>query len=529
MYNFRSKTRFIAGLGLTLALAVPSFASAASADYGWTKSSKLYEVRTIVGKSELGHANGANKDATFFQPYSAVALPDGRLLVSDYENHLIRVVTADKTETYAGLDLGQDEANNPIGGYNDDVLLKSAFEHPAGLAIDSKGSIYVADFENNAIRVITKDGKVSTLAGSGKLGSDDGVGEAASFDHPSDVAVAKDGTVYVADTLNHAIRKITSDGKVTTLTADSNRPVEYFPGVVDYWGSFKDGPIASAQFNEPSGLALDSKGNLYVSDLGNQRIRYIDFAAGTVSTVAGGGEELSKEQQYVEGDYVDGDALKARFNAPRGLTVAPDGTLIIADTLNHAIRTLKDGKVGTLAGMATDGGDSDGVSESAQFDNPTDVTILPDGRLVVVDQNSNKIRVLQKYAATASLPADKSIKVLLNGELLKTDVPAIMSPGAVLLPIRSIGNALGYTVDYDDKAQAATLTKGNVVYTIKKNMKTVTKTVDGVSQQVTLNSATVEKTDRLFIPVRFFAEESGFDIQWDDKPQIVVIRDKQFN
>ncbi|MBO9598942.1 MAG: hypothetical protein J7559_14135, partial [Cohnella sp.] len=75
----------------------------------------------------------------------------------------------------------------------------------------------------------------------------------------------------------------------------------------------------------------------------------------------------------------------------------------------------------------------------------------------------------------------------------------------------------------------ATLTKGNTVYTIKKNMKTVTKTVDGVATQVTLNAATVEKTERLFIPVRFFAEESGFDIQWDDKPQIVVIRDKQFN
>lgn len=528
MHKFRLNKSVALTLGLSLALAVPSIASAASADYGWTKSPKLYEVRTLVGKSELGHANGANKDATFYQPHSAVALPDGSLIVSDLENHLIRVVTSTKTETYAGLDLGQDEANNPIGGYNDDVLLKSAFEHPAGLAIDSKGSIYVADSENNAIRVITKDGKVSTIAGSGKLGSDDGIGAEASFDHPSDIAVAKDGTVYVADTLNHSIRKITPAGKVTTLTADSNRPFEYFPGAVEYTGNFKDGPIASAQFNEPAGLALDSKGNLYVSDRGNQRIRYIDFAAGTVSTVAGGGEQ-DKQLQYVEGDYVDGDALKARFNAPEGLTIAPDGTLIIADKLNHAVRTLKDGKVGTLAGTATDGGTSDGVSESAQFDNPTDVTILPDGRLVVIDQNSNKVRVLQKYATPASLPTDKSIKVLLNGELLKTDVPAIMSPGAVLLPIRSVGTALGYTVDYDDEAQAGTLTKGNIVYTIKKNMKTVTKTVDGVATQVSLNSATVQTNDRLFIPVRFFAEESGFDIQWDDKPQIVVIRDKQFN
>lgn len=523
----KSKIKLAVSLGFSLALAVPSIASAA-ADFDWTTSSKLYEVRTLVGKTELGHANGSNKDATFFHPYSAVALPDGRLLVSDNENHLLRVVTATGTETYAGLDLGQDEANNPIGGYNDDVLLKSAFEYPSGLAIDAKGNIYVADTDNNAIRLVMKDGKVSTLAGSGKIGSQDGIGKGASFDHPSDVAVDKNGTVYVADTLNNAIRKIAADGTVTTLTEASNRPIEYFPGAVEYAGSFRDGPIASARFNEPSGLALDAKGNLYVSDRGNQRIRYIDFAAGTVNTVAGGGE-LANQAPYVEGDYVDGDAKQSRLNAPEGLAITPDGTLIIADSLNHAIRTLKNGQVGTLTGIATEFGNSDGVSAFAQFNHPTDVTILADGRLVIVDEYGNKIRVLQKYAAPASLPGDKSVKVLLNGELLKTDIPALMTPGAVLLPIRSVGTALGFTVNYDEKAQAGTLTKGNTVYSIAKNAKTVTKTVDGIAKQVALNAATSEKTGRLFIPVRFFAEESGFDIQWDDKAQVVVIRDKQFN
>lgn len=528
MFISKAKNKLAVSVGLSLALAIPSIASAASADFGWTASSKLYEVRTLVGKSELGHDNGSANDATFFHPYSAVALPDGKLLVSDYENHLLRVVSATGAQAYAGLDLGQDEANLPIGGYNDDTLLKSAFEHPAGLAIDAKGNVYVADTENNAIRVITKDGKVTTLAGNGKLGSDDGVGQAASFDHPSDVAVDSNGTVFVADTLNNAIRKIAKDGTVTTLTADSNRPIEYFPGAVEYAGSFKDGAIASAQFNEPSGLALDAKGNLYVSDRGNQRIRYIDFAAGTVSTVAGGGE-LATQAPYVEGDYVDGEASKSRLNAPEGLTITPDGTLIIADSLNHAIRTLKNGQVGTLAGIATEFGKSDGVAASAQFNHPTDVTLLADGRLVIVDEYGNKIRVLQKYTVSSSLPADKTIKVLLNGSLVKTDVPALMTPGAVLLPLRSVGTALGYTVDFDDKALTASLTKGDTVYTIARNMKTVTKTVNGVSQKLTLNAATVEKTSRLFIPVRFFAEESGFDIQWDDKAKVVVIRDKQFN
>ncbi|MFC5529166.1 stalk domain-containing protein [Cohnella yongneupensis] len=527
MPNIRTKTKISFALTLSLALSVPTLASAA-ADTGWTKSSKLYEVRTWTGKSELGHTNGALNDTTFFHPYSAVALPDGRLLVSDFENHLLRAVSATGTVTYAGLDLGQDESNLPIGGYGDGPLLKSAFEHPAGMAIDAQGNVFLADSENNAIRRIGKDGQVTTLAGSGKLGSDDGAGEAASFDHPSDVAVDKNGTVYVADTLNNAIRKISADGQVTTLTANSDRPIEYFPGAVDYAGNFKDGPIASAMFNEPSGLAIDAKGNLYVSDRGNQRIRYIDFAAGTVITVAGGGT-LDKQAPYVEGDYVDGSAVQSRLNAPEGLTVTPDGTLIIADSLNHAIRTLKDGQVGTLTGIATEFGKSDGVSASAQFNHPTDVTVLADGRLVIVDEYGNKVRVLQKYAAPASLPADKIIKVLYDGALVTTDVPAQMKSGSVMLPLRNVATALGYTVDYDDKAQAAILTNGETVYTIKSKSKKVTKTVKGKAQQITLNAATFEKGNRLFIPVRFFAEESGLDVQWDQAAQIVVIRNKQFN
>lgn len=528
MKKIRFKQSIALTLGLSLALAIPAISSAA-ADTSWTKSSKLYEVRTLTGKSGgLGHDNGKLDAATFFHPRSAIALSDGNLLVADTKNHLLRVVSSSDASTYAGLNLGENEANEPIGGYNDDTLLLSAFDHPSGLAIDAKGNVYVADSENNAIRRISKDGKVTTLAGNGNIGSDDGAGKAATFDHPSDVAVDNNGTVYVADTLNHVIRKITSDGKVSTLTAGSEQPVEYFPGAVDFMGDFKDGPIATAKFNEPSGLALDAKGNLYVSDRGNQRIRYIDFASGTVTTVAGGGAAAAGEP-YVEGDYIDGDAASARFNAPEGLTITPDGTLVIADSLNHAIRTLKDGQVATLTGIATEFGKSDGVAASAQFNHPTDVTLLADGRLVIVDELGSKIRVLQKYAAQASLKADKTIKVLYNGELVPTEAPAILRSGATLLPLRSVGTALGYTVDWDEKARAAILTKGDVVYTITNNSKSVTKTVGGVMQQLTLNGATYTTASRLFIPVRFFAEESGLDIQWDQEKQIVVIRDKQFN
>lgn len=520
------KSLVAGSIGLIVAASIPTAAFAAS-DTNWTNSTKLYEVRNWTGKSELGHGNGSLSEATFFHPRSAVALPDGKLLVSDSSNHLIRAVTVKDVTSFTGMDLGEDEANLPYGGYNDAELAKSAFDLPSGLTVDGLGNVYVADTKNNAIRKISKDGKVTTLAGNGSVGANNGVGANAAFYEPSDVAVDSRGNVYVADTLNHVIRKITASGKVTTLTAPSTRIVEYFPGAVETAGDFMDGAIASAKFNEPSGLALDSKGNLYVSDRGNQRIRYIDFAAGKVSTVAGGGT-YGKQAAYIEGDFVDGTASQSRLNAPEGLTVTADGVLIVADSLNHAIRIVKEGKVSTLTGIPTEYGVNDGVTDNAQFNHPTDVTVLNDGRLVIVDEFGNKIRVLQKYAKPSSIPAGKGISVLYNGVLVPTEVPAQLKSNAVLLPVRDVGNALGYKVGFDKQSGDSVLTKGNTVYKIGNGTNTVTKTVAGKSETLTLNAKTISVNNRLFIPVRFFATESDLDIQWDASAQIVVIRSKVF-
>jgi sugar lactone lactonase YvrE len=521
--NFRLKS--VAVLSLALSLSLPTAALAAT-DTGWTKSPRLYEVHTWAGKSELGHANGSLNVTTFFHPHSAIALPDGRLLVTDTTNHLIRILTTTGSANYSGLDMGQDEANLPLGAYNDDVLSLAAFNNPTGLTIDAQGIVYIADSENNAIRRISKDGKVTTLAGNGNTGLDDGVGAKATFFKPSDVAVDNAGNVFVADTLNHVIRKISAEGTVKTLTAPSARNFEYFPGAVENAGEFLDGPIASAKFNEPSGLAIDAKGNLYVSDRGNQRIRYIDFSAGTVSTVAGGGTYASTAA-YVEGDYIDGAASESRLNAPEGLTVTADGAVVFADSLNHVIRILQNGKVSTLAG--SEFGKENGVTTSAQFNHPTDVTLLADGRLVIVDEFGNKIRILEKYTKPDKLPADKGIFVLYNGVLVPTTVPAQLKSNAVLLPLRSVGDALGYLVDYDKKTGDAHLTKGDTVYTIGNGKKTVTKTVNGISETLTLNAAAFVYRNSLFLPVRFFAAENNLDIQWDAAANLVVMRSKTFN
>lgn len=512
---------------LSLLIAVPGLTSAS--DTEWLNQPKLYEVHTWAGKAEWGHDNGKADVATFFHPHSIATLPDGKLLIADSGNHLLRILSADQVSAYSGLDIGEDEAGLPKGAFNDDVKEKAAFNLPAGITLDNQGNVIVADSGNHAIRKIDKAGNVTTIAGSGLVGNKDGKGKEATFNSPSDVAADAKGNIFVADTLNHVIRKIASDGTVTTLTAPSTRVIEYFPGAVEDAGDFADGAIFAAKFNEPSGLVIDGKGNLYVSDRGNNRIRYIDFASGKVTTIAGGGT-YTAQAAYTEGDYIDGAASSARFNAPEGLTLLSDGTLLVADSLNHAIRIVNKGQVSTFAGVGTEFGQSDGVTSYAQFNHPTDVTLLSDGRVVVADEYGNKIRVTSKYAKPVNLPTGKNIAILLNGTAVQSDVPAQLKSGSTFLPLRSVVTALGYKVENGKSGNAitATLTKGEMVYKVTNGSKVVTKTVKGVSETLTLSAAPYIVNSRLFLPVRFFTEEGNLDIQWDAAARIVVIRDKTF-
>jgi len=217
-------------------------------------------------------------------------------------------------------------AGTGIAGFTDGAAAASRFGDPFGIAVDPHGIVYVADGgENNRIRRIGTDGTVTTFAG-GREGFADGNGAAAAFHTPSALALDHLGNLYVADTGNHAIRKIAPDGTVTTLAGGGQ------PG-------YADGQGRAARFNGPVGVAVDDAGIVYVADTYNDRIRRID-AAGNVTTVAGAGGP---------GDG-DGAALAARFDTPGGVAVTRDGTLFVADTGNHAIRRIgKDGAVTTVA------------------------------------------------------------------------------------------------------------------------------------------------------------------------------------
>jgi sugar lactone lactonase YvrE len=149
-----------------------------------------------------------------------------------------------------------------VSGYADGPAAEAQFNGPRGVAVDAKGNVYVADTGNHRIRMISPAGQVTTLAGGSEPGYKDGKGSEARFNYPADIAADAAGNLYVADTANHCIRKITPEGVVTTLAGNGK------PGDTD-------GPLAEAQFRAPEGVAVDSQGNVYVADTGNQRIRKI--------------------------------------------------------------------------------------------------------------------------------------------------------------------------------------------------------------------------------------------------------------
>ncbi|WP_426342819.1 gluconolaconase [Pseudoduganella sp. S-14] len=206
-----------------------------------------------------------------------------------------------------------------------ETLLDAGLADPYGIAADKQGNVYFSDGgEKNTVSVLARDGSVRVLAG-GIEGYREGTGAAAAFNTPSGIALDKEGNVYVADTGNHAIRKIAVDGTVSTLAGS---------GIA----GFADGQGAQAQFNGPVGVAVDAAGVVYVADTYNDRIRKI-AADGTVTTLAGSGRP----------GFVDGTGEGAQFDTPCGIALGKDG-IYIADTSNDAVRRINtDGSVITIA------------------------------------------------------------------------------------------------------------------------------------------------------------------------------------
>lgn len=244
----------------------------------------------------------------FSQPNGVVVSPNGDLYVADGARNTVSLVKANGAiSTFAGS--GTPGVVNAAG-------TAASFNNPGDLAMDSNGNLFVADWQNNAIRKITPAGVVSTFAGGGGSGYADGTGTSALFNLPRNIAIDQANNLYISDANNNRIRKITPSGVVTTV-AGTGTAVR------------QDGPVAGATFNSPAGLAVDYGGDIFVADAKNHVIRRID-SKGTVSTMAGSGNY---------GD-TDGQGSLASFSDVHGLILAHDGSLFVSDYDNNRVKII---------------------------------------------------------------------------------------------------------------------------------------------------------------------------------------------
>lgn len=317
-----------------------------------TNRHAIGQVMTYAGTGEPGVADGPVKSATFSDPFGVAVDRRGNVIVADggESNRIRRITPAGQVELIAGSE----------EGYRDDIGDRAQFNTPSGLAIDKGVDIIVADTSNNRIRKIDSHGIVTTVAGSGERGFKDGPTGEAQFDGPIGVAVDRDGNIFVADTYNDRIRKISVEGQVSTLAGAG------MPG-------HSDGQADAALFDTPCGVAVDAKGNVFVADTGNDAIRRIT-PQGEVTTIVG----------HEQGNGV-------RLDRPMAIVVTHDGFLFVTEEGQGGVtRITPEGEVSAFAGGDT--GFADGKGEAARFNGPTGLAIDRLGNLYVADTRNYLIR-----------------------------------------------------------------------------------------------------------------------------------------
>jgi len=310
-------------------------------------------VSTFAGSTQ-GYENGNANDSLFMYPYGITISHDGTLYVADTGNHRIRKISTNGiVSTVAGS----------TKGFKDGNANNSLFDFPCGITISYDETLYVADRNNHRIRKISTNGIVSTVAGSTD-GFKDGNTNNSLFSYPCGITISHDGTLYVTEEFNYRIRKI-SKGIVSTVTGSTH--------------GFKDGNTNDSSFFNSLGIAISHDGTLYVVDRSNHRIRKIS-TSGIVSTVAGSTR-----------GYKNGNVNDSLFNCPRGITISHDGTLYVADRNNHRIRKIStSGIVSTVAGSTQ--GFKDGNANESLFNYPQGIAISHDGTLYVADYYNHRIR-----------------------------------------------------------------------------------------------------------------------------------------
>ena len=334
----------------------------------------------------------------------------GNVYIADTENNKIRMVTSTGIiTTVAGTGI---QGSSGDGG----AATSAQLYNPQGVSVDISGNVYIADTDNNKIRMVTSAGIIITIAGTGTAGSsgDGGAATSAQLNKPVGVSAGISGNVYIADWYNHKIRMVTSTGIITTIAGTGIQ------------GSSGDGGAAtSAQLYRPKGVCVGISGNVYIADTDNNKIRMVT-STGIIATIAGTG---------IQGSSGDGGAAtSAQLDNPHGVSVGISGNVYIADWYNHKIRMVTStGLITTIAGTGTAGRSGDGgAATSAQLAYPTGVSVDISGNVHIADWNNNKIRMVAPPSPTSlPTPLPSPLPVFLPTTIAPVSGPAVSTPALV--------------------------------------------------------------------------------------------------
>lgn len=331
-------------------------------------------ISTFAGSPGFsGNNDGTGTNARFSTPAGIAVDSSGNFYVADSANHVIRKVSSSGVVTTLAGTAGSAGSTDGLGS-------AARFNGPSAITVSSLGTVYVADTYNHLIRAITADGSVTTVAGLAfTTGSADGTGSAARFSFPAGITIDSSLTIYVADSNNHTIRRISNGNVVTTVAGTAGTPGD------------ANGNGSGARFRFPNGL-VSTGGVLYVADSYNHTVRRVT-STGDVTTFAG--------SPGLAGS-LDGNGLAARFNQPLGLAADSSGNLFVADTYSNTIRKISTGgDVTTIAGSPGVIGTTDGSGGNARFNQPFSLVVDSNSNLYILDTRNHAIR----RSGTTSAPA----------------------------------------------------------------------------------------------------------------------------